>query len=102
MARCDVCGNDYKGTMTITMPGRSGTFDSFECAVHARAEGRQVEAHVGSAPTCHYFCRYFPHFARSCAPRHRGHKRTERPAKHPRSGNGMATETGRQKVAHAS
>jgi hypothetical protein len=37
MARCDVCGNDYEKTMTITMPGRSGTFDSFECALHALA-----------------------------------------------------------------
>lgn len=50
MARCDVCGNDYGKTMTITMPGRSGTFDSFECAVHALA------------PTCvHCGCRVIGH-----------------------------------------
>ncbi len=36
MARCDVCGNDYDAAMTIDIPGRgSGTFDSFECAIHA-------------------------------------------------------------------
>jgi hypothetical protein len=38
MATCDVCGNDYDGAMTIDAPGRgSGTFDSFECAIHALA-----------------------------------------------------------------
>jgi hypothetical protein len=38
MATCDVCGNDYDKAMTIDAPGRgSGTFDSFECAIHALA-----------------------------------------------------------------
>ena len=38
MAICDVCGNDYDAAMTIEVPGRgSGTFDSFECAIHALA-----------------------------------------------------------------
>jgi hypothetical protein len=38
MATCDVCGNDYDGAMTIEAPGRgSGTYDSFECAIHALA-----------------------------------------------------------------
>lgn len=38
MPRCDVCGNDYDAAMTIEAPGRgSGTFDSFECAIHALA-----------------------------------------------------------------
>jgi hypothetical protein len=38
MATCDVCGNDYDKAMTIEAPGRgSGTFDSFECAIHALA-----------------------------------------------------------------
>jgi hypothetical protein len=50
MGRCDVCGNDYERTMTITMPGRAGTFDSFECALHA------------FAPTCaHCGCRVIGH-----------------------------------------
>ena len=37
MARCDVCGNDYDKTLHITHQGRSMTFDSFECAIHAMA-----------------------------------------------------------------
>ena len=37
MARCDVCGNDYDKAFTVTTPERSGTFDSFECAIHALA-----------------------------------------------------------------
>lgn len=38
MATCDVCGNDYDKAMTIqAADGRSGTFDSFECAIHALA-----------------------------------------------------------------
>jgi hypothetical protein len=34
---CEVCGNDYDKTFTITMSGRPHTFDSFECAIHALA-----------------------------------------------------------------
>jgi len=38
MATCDHCGNDYDAAFTIDVPGRgSGTFDSFECAIHAIA-----------------------------------------------------------------
>lgn len=37
MARCDVCGNDYDKAMQITRQGRTMTFDSFECAIHALA-----------------------------------------------------------------
>ena len=38
MAKCDVCGNDYDKTMEIKVAGgSSGTFDSFECAIHALA-----------------------------------------------------------------
>jgi hypothetical protein len=38
MARCDVCGNDYDKSFTVT-PAKGGTrtFDSFECAIHALA-----------------------------------------------------------------
>ena len=50
MATCDTCGNDYDKTFTITSGQRSGTFDSFECAVHAMA------------PTCaHCQCRILGH-----------------------------------------
>lgn len=37
MATCDVCGNDYDKSFTLQQGGRSGTFDSFECAIHAFA-----------------------------------------------------------------
>ena len=37
MATCDVCGNEYDKAMEITRGGESGTFDSFECAIHALA-----------------------------------------------------------------
>jgi hypothetical protein len=37
MPTCDVCGNDYDKTLEITQGTRSGTYDSFECAIHALA-----------------------------------------------------------------
>ena len=37
MAKCDVCGNDYDKAFAVTMAGRTQTFDSFECAIHALA-----------------------------------------------------------------
>jgi hypothetical protein len=50
MATCDTCGNDYDKTFTVTRGDESGTFDSFECAVHAMA------------PTCeHCGCRILGH-----------------------------------------
>lgn len=50
MAKCEVCGNDYDKAFEVTMQGRSHTFDSFECAIHALA------------PTCsHCGCRIIGH-----------------------------------------
>ena len=50
MSKCDVCGNDYDKSFTITMYGQEHTFDSFECAIHALA------------PTCnHCGCRVIGH-----------------------------------------
>jgi hypothetical protein len=37
MAKCDVCGNDYDKSFTVTAQGKTSTFDSFECAIHALA-----------------------------------------------------------------
>ena len=57
MKTCDVCGNDYDKTFTLTQGERTGTFDSFECAIHV------------FAPTCaHCGCRILGHGAES-----RGH-----------------------------
>jgi hypothetical protein len=51
MAVCDTCGNDYDKTFEITTStGATGTFDSFECAIHALA------------PVCeHCSCRVIGH-----------------------------------------
>jgi hypothetical protein len=50
MARCDVCGNDYDKAFTVQAANGSGTFDSFECAIHALA------------PSCaHCHCRIIGH-----------------------------------------
>ena len=50
MAKCDVCGNDYDKSFTVTLGGKTGTFDAFECAIHA------------FAPTCaHGACRFVGH-----------------------------------------
>jgi len=37
MAKCDTCGNDYDKSFTVTMDGRTQTFDSFECAIQKLA-----------------------------------------------------------------
>ena len=37
MPKCDVCSNDYDKAFQITQAGRTLTFDSFECAIHAMA-----------------------------------------------------------------
>jgi hypothetical protein len=37
MGKCEVCGNDYDKSFTVTTDGKRHTFDSFECAIHALA-----------------------------------------------------------------
>lgn len=37
MSKCEVCGNDYDKSFTVTLGGDEHTFDSFECAIHALA-----------------------------------------------------------------
>lgn len=50
MARCEICGNQYRKMLEIRYQGRVGNFDSFECAIHAMA------------PTCeHCGCRVIGH-----------------------------------------
>jgi len=50
MATYDVCGNDYDKAFSVQGPRGSGTFDSFECAIHALA------------PTCsHCRCKIIGH-----------------------------------------
>lgn len=50
MATCDTCGNEYDKTFTVQRGDTTGTFDSFECAVHL------------IAPACsHCGCRILGH-----------------------------------------
>jgi hypothetical protein len=37
MPTCETCGNDYDKAFQVTMGGKTRTFDSFECAIHAMA-----------------------------------------------------------------
>ncbi|RPI87979.1 MAG: hypothetical protein EHM41_02995 [Chloroflexi bacterium] len=37
MAICEVCGNNYDKAFNVVMLGRTHTYDSFECAIHALA-----------------------------------------------------------------
>jgi hypothetical protein len=47
MAKCDVCGNEYDKAFTISGPLGSGTFDAFECAIHALAPAcAHCECHI--------------------------------------------------------
>ena len=50
MGRCEVCGNEYDKSFQVLLAGKSHTFDSFECAIHALA------------PTCeHCGCKIIGH-----------------------------------------
>lgn len=37
MATCEVCGNDYDQSFSVSMNGKEHTFDCFECAIQALA-----------------------------------------------------------------
>ena len=62
MATCDVCGNEYDAAMTVDAGARgSGTFDSFECAIHALAPtcdhcGIRIVGHGVQAGDSFYCC----------------------------------------------
>ena len=61
MAKCEVCGNDYDKAFSVTLAGRSHTFDSFECAIHALAPecghcGCRVVGHGVEANGTVYCC----------------------------------------------
>ncbi|WP_321288390.1 hypothetical protein [Alcaligenes phenolicus] len=67
MATCDVCGNNYANSFTVTQGKATGTFDSFECAIHAMAPrcahcqcaviGHGVEAN-GATYCCEHCARH--------------------------------------------
>ena len=37
MAKCEVCRNEYDKAFQVIKDGKTHTFDSFECAIHALA-----------------------------------------------------------------
>ncbi len=56
-----MCGNEYDKTFTVTKGDQSGTFDSFECAVHVMAEtcehcGCRILGHGVEAGGAIYCC----------------------------------------------
>ena len=66
MPRCDVCGNDYDKAFTVTMSGRTWTFDCFECAVHALAPtcaecGTRIIGHGSEVSGTMYCCAHCAH-----------------------------------------
>ncbi|MEX1079951.1 MAG: hypothetical protein WED09_12685 [Homoserinimonas sp.] len=61
MPTCDMCGNEYDKTFTITRGDQSGTFDSFECAIHAMAPacahcGCRIIGHGVETPEAIFCC----------------------------------------------
>ncbi|NDJ35357.1 MAG: hypothetical protein GYB64_11885 [Chloroflexi bacterium] len=64
MAQCAVCGNDYDRAFTVTTAaGKTHTFDSFECAIHALAPtcavcGVRVIGHGLQAGDTIYCCNH--------------------------------------------
>jgi hypothetical protein len=66
MAKCEVCGNDYDKSFTVSMQGRTHTFDSFECAVHKLAPtcthcGCRIIGHGVEANGAFYCCAHCAH-----------------------------------------
>lgn len=61
MATCDMCGNEYRNTFTVSRAGETKTFDSFECAIHMMAPtcshcGCRILGHGVEAPEAMYCC----------------------------------------------
>jgi len=44
MAKCEKCGNDYKGSFEVVMDGETHTYDSFECAISALGPAAPIAA----------------------------------------------------------
>lgn len=60
MARCETCGNEYDQPLQVTSRGRTGTYDSFECAIQGMAPrcghcGVAIVGHGVESET-HFYC----------------------------------------------
>jgi hypothetical protein len=61
MQRCETCGNEYDKAFQVTKGGKTHTFDSFECAIHALAPtcatcGIRIVGHGLEANETFYCC----------------------------------------------
>ena len=62
MAQCEVCGNEYDKTISVSVTGGdTHVFDSFECAIHALAPvcdhcGCKIIGHGIEANRTFYCC----------------------------------------------
>lgn len=61
MASCEICGNEYDKSFTLTSAGQQHVFDSFECAIHAMAPtcrhcGSRILGHGVEADGVIYCC----------------------------------------------
>jgi hypothetical protein len=61
MGKCEVCGNDYDKSFEVIQQGKTHTFDSFECAIHALAPrcahcGCMIIGHGAEADGSMYCC----------------------------------------------
>lgn len=66
MPICETCGNDYDKAFQIIKEGRTHTFDSFECAIHALAPecahcGCRVIGHGVETDGTIYCCAHCAH-----------------------------------------
>jgi hypothetical protein len=66
MKRCETCQNDYDKTFQVIMNGKSHTFDSFECAIHALAPvcghcGCKIVGHGVETQDSFYCCAHCAH-----------------------------------------
>jgi hypothetical protein len=65
---CEVCGNDYDKSFEVVMRGKTHTFDSFECAIHALAPrcghcGCRIMGHGVEADDKCFCCAHCAHEA---------------------------------------
>lgn len=66
MGTCEVCGNEYEKAFQVITGGKTHTFDSFECAIHALAPecghcGCKVIGHGVQAGGAFYCCAHCAH-----------------------------------------
>jgi hypothetical protein len=94
MGSCDVCGGQKGRMFTVTMGSQTGTFDSFECAIHLMAPGCE---HCGCRVLGHpienesgIFC--CDHCAREAGNPHRPARRESSTVAVPSQGAASATE----------